>query len=320
MLHQSIHPQSTSTIDPALFRQIMVLETGSKYTQFRNSLTPNYTRVLVEIGLGYLALVCVLALIGQASGILLGIAAASVGAICVGFLVAYLQLFIHEAAHYNLAATRTRNDRLADWLICWQVGTSISAYRATHFDHHRHLGHDGDTEVSYRHALSIRFMVEMLTGIHAVRVFMARKAKSSAPVVAGSRLPLVRGLTLHSLVLITTVMLGWWPATLAWLGGMAIAFPFFATLRQLLEHRPSAGMVGEGDSVTRMFGSDPFSSVFGGAGFNRHFLHHLEPQVSYTRYDELEAYLMGTSVAPFLDARRATYSGTLKELLQERCV
>jgi fatty acid desaturase len=320
MLHQPIHPQSTSTIDPALFRQIMVLETGSHYTEFRNGLTPNYNRVVVDIGLGYLGLVGLMALIGQAGGILFGVAAAAVGAIGVGFLVAYLQLFIHEAAHFNLAADRTKNDRLADWLICWQVGTSIAAYRATHFDHHRHLGHDGDTEVSYRHPLSIKFMAEMLTGIHAVRVFMARKAKSPGPSAAGSRAPLLRGLAIHAIIIATTLVLGWWPATLAWIGGIAIAFPFFATVRQLLEHRPSAGMVGEGNSVTRMFGSGPFSSVFGGAGFNRHFLHHLEPQVSYTRFDDLEAYLMGSSVGQYLDARRATYFGTLIELLQEQSV
>ena len=53
----------------------------------------------------------------------------------------------------------------------------------------------------------------------------------------------------------------------------------FATLRQLLEHRPAPGQIA-GAAVTRMFGTDLFSRTFGGAGFNRHLLHHIEPQVS----------------------------------------
>ena len=74
----------------------------------------------------------------------------------------------------------------------------------------------------------------------------------------------------------------------------------------------------EGDAVTRLFGDGPLARVFGGAGFNRHLLHHLEPQISYTRLGDLEAFVMATSLAPRLDARRASYLGTFAELLRER--
>ena len=84
------------------------------------------------------------------------------------------QLFIHEAAHYNLAPTRQANDKLADRLICWQVGTTIAAYRRTHAEHHRHLGGPHDTEISYTRRLTPRFLIEMVTGIHALRVFTGR--------------------------------------------------------------------------------------------------------------------------------------------------
>ena len=33
-----------------------------------------------------------------------------------------------------------------------------------------------------------------------------------------------------------------------------------------------------------------FSRYFGGAGFNRHLLHHLDPSISYTRFDEFERF------------------------------
>ena len=247
----------------------------------------------------------------------MGLAAAAVGAVGIGYVVAYLQLFIHEAAHYNLAADRRANDRFADRLICWQVGTSIAAYRRIHAEHHRHLGGDDDSEVSYRHKLTARFLVEMVTGIHAVRVFAGRSGGSpKAAKAPGALRPLAIGAGLHVLLIAGLILAGAWPAALAWLGGMGVFYPLFATLRQLLEHRPSPGQ-SEGTAVTRLFGRDVFSRTFGGAGFNRHLLHHIEPQVSYTRYDELEAYLMRTSIAPALDARRATYAGTFAALLRE---
>jgi fatty acid desaturase len=319
MFHTPIVAADAPPVTPAAFRQRMLVETGQRYAAFRKTLAPDYTRVAIDIALGYAALTGWLVLVGQASGVFAGIGAACVGAVGVGFLVAYLQLFIHEGAHCNLAATREDNDRIADWLICWQVGTSIAAYRATHAEHHRHLGRDGDTEVSYRQALTPRFVAEMLTGVHAVRVFGARKHQTRArAAVAESRTPLLRGLYLHAAIVGTLLWLGWWPALLAWLGGIAVALPFFGTIRPMLEHRPTPGMHDDGDAVTRLFGDNPLARIFGGAGFNRHLLHHLEPQVSYTRLGELETFLNTTSMAGVLDARRASYLGTFAELIRER--
>lgn len=318
MFYEPIVAVDASPLTPAGFRQRMLLEKGRQYAAFRKTLTPHHGRVMIDIALGYAALTGWLVIVGQAGGVGAGLAAAAAGAVGVGFLIAYLQLFIHEAAHFNLAAVRRTNDRLADWLICWFVGTSIAAYRATHAEHHRHLGRDGDTEVSYRHALTARFLVEMLTGVHALRVFGARKRQTRASAASVSQTPLLRGVALHLAVVAGLSWLGWWPAVLAWIGGVGVAFPFFATIRQLLEHRPTADMRDEGDSVTRLFGNGPFSRIFGGAGFNRHLLHHLEPQVSYTRLGDLEAFLMTTSLADQLDARRATYFGTFAKLIQDR--
>lgn len=94
---------------------------------------------------------------------------------------------------------------------------------------------------------------------------------------------------------------------------MGVFFPFFIGLRQLLEHRDEFAK-GDVDyhrtphgAVNRMFGSGPLASTFGGAGFNRHILHHWEPQLSYTRLKELEAYLMDTDFADILRSRRTTY-------------
>jgi fatty acid desaturase len=284
-------------------------ETRGAYATFRSNLKPRYAAVWRDIAGGYVALTAIPALVGVA-----GIFAVPFGAAAIGFTIAYLQLFIHEAAHFGLAADRDVNDRLANRLICWQVGTDIASYRATHWEHHRSLGGPGDTEVSYRNRLSPGFVGAMLTGIHALRIFTARK---SAPAKESTRSmkPLAVGAGLHLLILAGLAALGWWPAALAWIGGMAIFFPFFATMRQLLEHRPAPGDGGN-TAVTRLFGDGVFSSLFGGAGFNRHMLHHLEPQVSCTRLADLETFLMTTSASAELDARRSTYWGAFSALVR----
>lgn len=301
--------------DFAALKTRVQAETGGTYGRYRNTLTPRFAVVWRDIGFGYAALAAIFPAVGSVDGLLPGLAAATLGAIGVGIAIAYLQLFIHEAAHANLAATRRASDRIGDALIAWQVGTSVAAYRATHFDHHRHLGHARDGERSYVHALTPRLIVAMLTGIHAIRIFAAR---GNAPKAGGSKLPLLRGAAIHAALLATLVALGAWPAALAWLGGLAIVYPFLATLRPLLEHRPAgADALRRGDSaaVTRMFADGPIARIFGAAGFDRHLLHHWEPQVSYTRLAELDAYLSRTSLGPILDSRRTTYAQAFRDIL-----
>jgi fatty acid desaturase len=296
-------------------------ETVNGYAKFRRTLTPDFATVWRDIALGYFALCGVLVMVAQAPGFIGGIAAAVAGAVAIGFLIAFLQLFIHEAAHYNLAADRTRSDALANLLIAWQVGTTIAAYRRVHFEHHRHLGHHNDGERSYVHKLTWRFLFEMISGVHAFRVFLDRaKAPAAKGDIAPKSLaPLVRGASIHLVILIALLALGAWPAALAWIGGMAVFFPLFATLRPLLEHRPTASderlLTGPREAVTRMFDDGFFARIFGGAGFNRHLLHHWEPQVSYTRLGDLDDYLSRTSIGMIVEARRTTYLRAFLDIL-----
>jgi fatty acid desaturase len=302
------------------FRRRIDLETANGYRDFRRSLTPDFARIRRDIALGYAALAALLLCVSQVPGAIAGLAAATLGAVAVGYGIAYLQLFIHEAAHYNLAADRKTNDRMANALICWQVGTDIATYRRTHAKHHQHLGQKGDTEISYTRPLTLRFVVEMVTAIHALRVFLDRRGRvaPSARTKASSA-PLVTGAAVHLILIALLLWFGAWPAALAWIGGVGVIFPIFATVRQLLEHRPSARVAdfaeGEGEgAVTRLFDDGLFARTFGGAGFNRHLLHHLEPQISYTRLAEFEAFLMNTSAREALEARRSTYFGAFREL------
>ena len=325
MLQQPIVAAERHPTDLAALRHIVDRETDGDYRSFRRSLVPRFARVRRDLALGYCALAVTLLLAALATTPLAGLGVAAVAAVSVGYWIAYLQLFIHEAAHYNLASDRGANDRLADGLICWQVGTSIAAYRRTHAEHHRSLGGPKDTETSYRHRLTPAFLLEMVTGIHAARIFLARRRAPQPSRPAPERAspaPLLKGVAAHLAIVAGLLALGAWPAALAWIGGVGVFFPLFATVRQLLEHRPAQASLGlasgDGDgAVTRLFGDGAFARTFGGAGFNRHLLHHIEPQISYTRLQELESYLMTTSAATALDARRSSYGRTFVELLRD---
>src|SRR5581483_5414078 len=111
---------------------------GRSLLQFRKDLMPHYGKVIFDLGLGYLFLGISLVLpilLGQKfPSILWGMVPLS--GLSIGFSIAYLHLFMHEAAHYNLAPSRRWNDLLSNALICVWSGQNTAAYRVIHWDHH----------------------------------------------------------------------------------------------------------------------------------------------------------------------------------------
>lgn len=202
-------------------RESLVNSLGLKYKDFRSGLTPRYHLVWTHLLSGYGALGLISAAIagvevrwpGFFSWIIL------VGSISYGYTLAYLQLFIHEAAHYNLAKDRKANDRLANLFIATLFGQDINAYRLVHFGHHRHLGTPLDTEPTYFDPLNLRFIAESFTGIRAFKAFFRRdsfvRSQQGEGVQGDSprRSPsarLILSLTLHACAVMGAFGLGLW--------------------------------------------------------------------------------------------------------------
>src|SRR5262249_47188483 len=106
----------------------------------------------------------------------------------------------------------------------------------------------------------------------------------------------------------------------AWAAGLLSVYPFFNALRQLLEHRDELAddsvnyaEVAHG-RINRLFGDSLLAQAVGGAGFNRHLLHHWEPQVSYTRLADVEAFVLKTDYAELFRSRQTTYPRAFREL------
>ena len=121
---------------------------------------------------------------------------------------------------------------------------------------------------------------------------------------------------LNLLFVVALFLVGFWQVALAWALGLGAAFPFFASFRQILEHRrvdadknTDYNQVDSGASH-RMFGDGLIGITMGPAGFNRHLLHHWDPSVSYTRLKDVEDFLMDTPLKGELEASRTTYFET----------
>ena len=156
---------------------------------FVKTLTPVYRIVYRDIALGYALLFgtlgCALAAERLGAPRLL---AAAAGAISVGYWIAYLMLFIHEGAHWNLAADRARSDRCCNLLVGWLAGLEVASYRKVHFQHHRALGTIDDSEHSYFFPLNLVFVAKGLFGLRALEVVLARRVvlRRAAPEGGGT--------------------------------------------------------------------------------------------------------------------------------------
>ncbi len=303
---------------------------GITYQEFRATLTPRFSSVYMQMFLAHGVLVAVAWILWELDALLpLGVALAvmaPLGALVFGYVIAFLHLFMHEASHHNLAPSRVWNDRLANVLIGMLIGVEIKRYRAVHWEHHKHLGNTNDTETSYYQPLDLRFILESLFGMRVLRVLLARrKVTDTMPAKRrGANLAPRFALVLHAVILTLFAGTHHFGAALAWAAGVAVVFPFFASVRQLLEHRDENAQdwvdhasVPHGP-VNFLFGRGPIASTLGGAGFNYHLLHHLDPQVSCTRLDDLEQYLCCTSLCGVLDAQRTTYAARFARLFRWR--
>jgi len=316
---------SVDNIDQLLKKADLVDPSGLSYREYRRGLTPRYGVAWLQIAGGWLACITLVSIHVTLAdrSIITAAIATPLFAMLIGFSVAYIQLFLHEAAHWNLHPRRGGNDLLTDLFVGGPVGMDVASYRPIHFDHHRFLGSPDDTEISYFDPLNIRYFVESLLGIKVLRVMRHRSRVLREKAVSKSwrgRLVFAYGVVLNAALVLSLVRAGLWPAALAWTLGIVVFFPFFGALRQLLEHRDEYASddvdyteVVHG-AIHRLFGDGMLASTLGGAGFNRHLLHHWDPQLSCTRLRDLERFLLSTDARSFMEERSTTYGRTFRKL------
>lgn len=298
---------------------------GISFAQFKKQLQPKFSLVWRDILLGYAVIVALSAMTFVFQDLIpqFGLLYIPFMALLLGYFLAYLNLFMHEAAHFNIHPDRDTNDRLANIFICVLSGQYIKNYRIVHWNHHKYLGSPNDSEHSYFDALNMRFILESLTGIKALKTIFGREANEVNQNQQFDNKKfytyLFAGMLLNLLIISIPFFFGFWHFSLTWVLAMLVFFPFFGALRQLLEHRDELANAAvdyaktDHGKLSRMF-RGPLARSMGGAGFNRHLLHHWEPNVSYTRLKDLEEYLKDTQVGWIIEKNYSSYFRTFIRL------
>ncbi len=312
-------------LEGILFSEVLD-KNGLSYATFREKLSPAYARVGIDIGKGYFFLILITIATIYFSNYFPKFwwLIIPVGALAIGYIAAYLALFIHEAGHFNIHRDKKINDRIATLFLCLPFGLSIKSYRKIHWQHHLHLGTPKDTEISYFNALTPKFFAETFTGVHLLKTIKEKNKSSvlTAEQKKSSLIILIAGTALHLFILSLAFLNNQWMFAFSWASGFVIFFPFFATIRQILEHRDEFAKPGadfhlqDHGKVSRLFIHTILNSSFGSAGFTRHMIHHWDPHMSYTRLKDIEAFLSESEkTRAIIRSSRTTYTSTLKKLL-----
>lgn len=220
-------------------------------------------------------------------------------ALSFGFWFHAFHLFFHEATHYKLHSNKKINDFLSDLLFVPTIGLKTKNYRKYHWQHHKNLGKINDTENSYFTALSIRNIFKSLIPIFSI----AEKIKNDKKILSNDDFKLfephilIFAVVFHGSIASIMYTFNLKYSSLVYTLSILIIFPTFAKIRQKLEHRDEKAIadtdyssVNHGE-YNRIFSDNFFSRFFGAAGFNKHYLHHLNPTISYTNFNEFESYI-----------------------------
>lgn len=295
----------TNNLEHLKFGQITD-HAGNSYANFRRTLQPVIWRVWIDIALLYLIQIALYFIMAKylVAFTITNIILTIVFAILIGFFLASLNLFIHEASHYNIHKDKKTNDQLASIFIGLWFGINIKSYRIVHWQHHEKLGTTEDTEHSYFNALNWKFILATLFGVHLIKILMSRKESINAnkEIEVNKKLDkimLISGMVCNLILLCLAFYFEnyfWIPA---WIIGMFSLYPFFNSVRQVMEHRDERAegnidysIINHG-KLSRFFKFNLFSYFFGGAGFDKHLLHHWDPQISYTRLGDVANFLKG---------------------------
>jgi fatty acid desaturase len=233
-------------------------------------------------------------------------------------------LHFHEGAHYNLHNNKQINDFICNIFLTPFTGMWVKDYRVNHWKHHRYLGLQNDTEISYHKPICKTSLFESLTGLYLLRTIyryflnFKKNDSSKSGNLLGSLIVAAISQLLIILFIFEYVTIY---AALSWLLSVVIFDPFLQNLRQILEHRSYSAKESVDYSkivhgpVNRIFGNDFISQYFGAAGFNKHLLHHLDPTISYTSFGKFYRYLNTTSLSQYINENKTTYYKTFKCLL-----
>ena len=314
----------TSNLEGIPFND-MINSEGLSYTKFRQTLKPDYVKTWLHIITGLLCLAALLLIFVILENTIPNwyLLTIPVFSILTGFTVAYINLFVHEAGHYYLHRDKKTNDMLANVFLCSWTGLHIKVYRKIHWLHHQHLATDTDPENSYFNVLSGKFIFETFSGVHVLRIMLNKNNKHvlEKELRKKSIMMLWIGFVINSAFLFAAIGFKNYQLAIVWILAMLVFFPFFATIRQLIEHRDELAASdttfynSPKGKISRLFTDSAFSKLMGPAGFNKHMIHHWDPVLPFTALGKVELFLISCDkTKEIIQSSKTTYFAAFKKL------
>lgn len=327
------HVENESELSGVPNISALVSNEGIAFKEFRKTLVINQSAVIYNMALPWLFIAVILLLFfALKESFWWSVFIIPPSTLWIAFWLQSYTSHFHEAAHFNIHPNKKMNDLLSDIFLTPFIGLRVKDYRISHWKHHRFLGLQLDTEISYHKPVTLGQATEGLTGIYLIKTVWRyfqnfRNASLGNAKAKRATSSFIWPLGFMFLIqAMATIALYYWVslyAAITWIVSFILVGPFIAKIRQTLEHRSLTAKKDtdfsqvEHGPVNRVFGTDIISRNFGGAGFNRHLLHHFDPSVSYTCFDKLENFLMTTPAKDLIEANRTTYLKTFLALVKQ---
>jgi fatty acid desaturase len=217
---------------------------------------------------------------------------------------------MHECAHTHVFRERNWSGVLGKHLIAPLVFADFDAYRRRHWDHHKFIGHDGETKDTYlidiRGMGLLRAFARCAVMLEAGRKFFKQKVGrvDQAPSGRGWLVGLMIFQLAFSVSLLLTARAfnpdsSWltvffdaaFAYAVVYLYGLMSLTVFMASLRAIAEHHQyDDSSAHTGYAALRNFTCNPLSRFLMGAyGFGEHYTHHRAPAIPYYRLPEATA-------------------------------
>lgn len=230
-----------------------------------------------------------------------------------------LAILMHDAAHGLLFRRKAVNDRVAQWLCAFPVGTDLHLYRPYHLKHHRLTQQPDDPDLP----LSVPFPItraslrrKILRDLTGRTGYQRRKAQiadalGSAGTPWRQRAARFRerlgGAALVNLALFAGLALAgyWWVYPLLWLLPLITWYQLVSRIRNIAEH----AVVPDNDDPwrnTRTTLAGPLTRlVLAPYRVNYHLEHHLFPFVPCWRLPHLHRHLLGAGHGSRMEVSRS---------------
>ena len=300
-------------------------DNGLNYYEFKKTLKPKLFRVYFEIAFAFsmvlIGLISSYSLLNE--NLWINFLNTFALTIWLSFWLGAYLVFFHEGAHFHINKNKKINDYICNIFFTPFNGMFIKDYRKSHWEHHKHLGTVDDTEISYFNPLNAKNILKVFNFLYLIDTIL--RYSNNFKRNTDKQNNFFKSMIIMFSFQFVIILLIWFYfslyTSLAYAFTYLFGLPLREKIRQTLEHRDFDAdnnidyKTEDHGPINRIFYNNFFSKFFGAAGFNYHLLHHWDPSISYTNFEEVKNYLLNTELKYKIEKNSTSYFEALKKII-----